>query len=80
MTAHRWPPPAPAPVAVADARSATNTFNTGLAMVGSGQADTGLVLMKAALTGPLPDPPRRGCSTHRRCTRPAGRPTRRKLV
>jgi hypothetical protein len=35
-----WPLPARAP-AVADARSATNTFNTGLALVTSGQADTG---------------------------------------
>jgi hypothetical protein len=44
------------PVAVGDARSATNTFNTGLAMVTSGLADKGLDLMKAALTGPLADP------------------------
>jgi tetratricopeptide (TPR) repeat protein len=44
------------PVSVGDARSATNTFNTGLAMVTSGLADKGLDLMKAALTGPLADP------------------------
>jgi hypothetical protein len=44
------------PVAVADAKAAANTFNTGLAMVSSGLADKGLELMKAALTGPLPDP------------------------
>jgi hypothetical protein len=44
------------PIAVSDARSATNTFNTGSAMVAAGLADKGLELMKAALGGPLPDP------------------------
>jgi hypothetical protein len=43
------------PPAVADARAATNTFNTGAALVSAGQADRGLELMKAALGGPLPD-------------------------
>ncbi|MBK7062783.1 MAG: hypothetical protein IPI03_17095 [Rubrivivax sp.] len=42
--------------AVADARAATNTFNTGAALVSVGQAERGLELMKAALGGPLPDP------------------------
>lgn len=41
--------------AVADARSATNTFNTGLALVSNGQPERGLALMQAALGGPLPD-------------------------
>lgn len=44
------------PPAVGDARAATNTFNTGAALVSAGQADRGLELMKAALGGPLPDP------------------------
>ena len=43
------------PPAVADARAATTTFTTGAALVGAGQADSGLALMKAALAGPLPD-------------------------
>lgn len=43
------------PPAVADARQATNTFNTGLALVGNGLAERGLTLMQAALGGPLPD-------------------------
>ena len=41
---------------LADARAATNTFNTGAALVSVGQAEPGLELMKAALTGPLADP------------------------
>ena len=44
------------PPAVGDARAATNTFNTGAAMVAAGLADKGLELMKAALGGPLADP------------------------
>lgn len=44
------------PAAVGDARAATNTFNTGAAMVAAGLADKGLELMKAALAGPLADP------------------------
>jgi tetratricopeptide (TPR) repeat protein len=43
------------PPTLGDARAATNTFNTGLAMVSAGQAERGLELMKAALGGPLPD-------------------------
>lgn len=43
------------PPATGDARAATNTFNTGSAMVSAGQAERGLELMKAALDGPLPD-------------------------
>ena len=43
------------PPAVGDARAATNTFNTGSAMVSAGQVERGLELMKAALGGPLPD-------------------------
>lgn len=44
------------PPAVDTARAAGNTFTTGLALAGSGQADKGLELMKAALGGPLADP------------------------
>lgn len=44
------------PPAVDTARAAGNTFTTGLALVGNGQADKGLELMKAALGGPLADP------------------------
>lgn len=44
------------PPAVGDARAAAGTFNTGAALVGAGQAERGLELMKAALAGPLPDP------------------------
>lgn len=44
------------PIAVGDAKAATNTFNTGMAMVSAGVAERGLELMKAALGGPLPDP------------------------
>lgn len=43
------------PPAVGDARAAAGTFNTGAALAGAGQAERGLELMKAALTGPLPD-------------------------
>jgi hypothetical protein len=43
------------PPAVTDARAATNTFNTGAALVSAGQSGPGLELMKAALAGPLPD-------------------------
>jgi hypothetical protein len=41
---------------VSDARSATTALTTGAALVSIGQADRGLVYMKAALAGPLPDP------------------------
>lgn len=47
---------APRPASVADARTASTAFNTGLAMVAAGQAERGLEYMKTALTGPLPDP------------------------
>lgn len=43
------------PPAVGDARAATNTFNTGAALVSVGQFERGLELMKAALAGPLAD-------------------------
>lgn len=42
--------------AVGDARAATNTFNTGMALVSGGMAERGLELMKAALGGPVNDP------------------------
>lgn len=44
------------PPAVTDARSASSAFSTGAALVGAGQAERGLELMKAALAGPLPEP------------------------
>lgn len=43
------------PPSIGDARAAANTFNTGAALVSIGQFEPGLVLMKAALGGPLPD-------------------------
>ena len=42
--------------AVGDARAATNTFNTGMALVSGGMAERGLELMRAALGGPVNDP------------------------